>query len=161
MTRDKVDVHQHDVAVDQKKSKIKCNYCGKVVSGFNRLKHHLGGIRGDVTPCLEAAVRVKEALDAELLDKRNGNLIKEVGKLLHPNLPLKRNWCPRDDEPNKTDLARSSESTNKKHNGVISKVAGSCVVDSFSQEISKSIGKFFMKQESTLMLPGQPASKGC
>lgn len=91
MTRDKVDVHQHGVAVDQKKSKIKCNYCGKVVSGFNRLKHHLGGIRGDVTPCLEAPVRVKEALDAELLDKRNGNLIKEVGKLLHPNLPLKRN----------------------------------------------------------------------
>ncbi|KAM3325734.1 hypothetical protein P3S67_000859 [Capsicum chacoense] len=123
MTRDKVDVHQHGVAVDQKKSKIK--------------------IRGDVTPCLEAPLRVKEALEAELLDKRNGNLIKEVGKLLHPTLSLKRNWCPRDDEPNKTDLARSSESTNKKHNGVISKVAGSCVVDSFSQEISKSTGRFF------------------
>ncbi|CAN4106142.1 unnamed protein product [Withania somnifera] len=145
MTRDKIDVHQHGVAVDHKKSKIKCNYCGKVVSGFNRLKHHLGGIRGDVTPCLKVPVLVKEALEAELLDKKNGNLIKEVGLIHHPNLPLKRNWCPRDGdgEPNKTYLTQSSEIANKKHNGVNSKVAGSWVVDSSSQEISKSIGRFF------------------
>ncbi|KAK4342727.1 hypothetical protein RND71_038543 [Anisodus tanguticus] len=138
--QDKIDVRQHGVAVDQKKSKIKCNYCGKVVSGFNRLKYHLGGIRGDVTPCLDAPTLLKEGLKAELLDKKNGNLIKEVGQLYHPNLPLKRNWCPResDGEPNK-----SSENGNKKHNGVNSKAAGNCVVDSSSQEISKSIGRFF------------------
>ncbi|KAH0632693.1 hypothetical protein KY285_035370 [Solanum tuberosum] len=138
MTRDKIDIHQHGVPVDQKKLKVKCNYCGKVVSGFSRLKQHLGGIRGDVTPCLETPILVKEALEAEILNKKNGNLIKEVGQLQHPNLPLKRNWCPRDGEPNKT-----SESVNKKHNGVNSKVAGTSVVDSSSQEISKSIGRFF------------------
>ncbi|KAK6779700.1 hypothetical protein RDI58_021884 [Solanum bulbocastanum] len=138
MTRDKIDIHQHGVPVDQKKLKVKCNYCGKVVSGFSRLKQHLGGIRGDVTPCLETPILVKEALEAEILNKKNGNLIKEVGQLQHPNLPLKRNWCPRDGEPNK-----ASESVNKKHNGVNSKVAGTSVVDSSSQEISKSIGRFF------------------
>ncbi|XP_060202407.1 uncharacterized protein LOC132630825 isoform X1 [Lycium barbarum] len=135
MTQDKIDVRQHGVVVDQTKSKVKCNYCGKVVSGFNRLKYHLGGVRGDVTPCLEAPTPVKEALKAELLDKKNGNFKKEVGQLHHPNLPLKRNWCPQesDGEPN----------GNKKHHRVDSKVAGSCVVDSSSREISKSIGRFF------------------
>nr|XP_010326059.1 uncharacterized protein LOC101250835 [Solanum lycopersicum]XP_025888811.1 uncharacterized protein LOC101250835 [Solanum lycopersicum] len=50
----------------------------------------------------------------------------------------KRNLCPRDG-----DVTQSSESANKKHNRTNSKVAGTCVVDSSSQEISKSIGRFF------------------
>ncbi|XP_075088307.1 uncharacterized protein LOC107796009 [Nicotiana tabacum] len=148
MTQDQIDVRQHGVAVDQKKQKIKCNYCHKVVSGFTRLKYHLGGVRGDVTPCLEAPTLVKEAMKAELHEKKNGNLIKEVEQLYHPNLPLKRNWCPRegDGEPNKTDLTQRSENGNKKHNRVNSKVAGSSVVDSSSREISKSIGRFFYEE---------------
>lgn len=56
MIKDVVGVDKHGVVVDQKKSKIKCNYCCKVVSYFNRLKHHFGGVGGDVTPCLEALV---------------------------------------------------------------------------------------------------------
>lgn len=147
MAQDKLDVWQHGVAVDQKKKKIKCNYCSKVVSGSTRLRYHLGGIRGGVIPCLNAPTLVKEALKAEVLEKENGKLREEVGQLNHTNLPLKRNWCPQDGdgdgEPTKTDISQSSESANKKHNGVNSKVAGSCVVNLSSQEISKSVGRFF------------------
>ncbi|KAH0637902.1 hypothetical protein KY289_037817 [Solanum tuberosum] len=138
MAQDKIDVRQHGVELDQKKKKIKCNYCSKVVSGFTRLKYHLGGIRGNVIPCLNAPTLVKEALKAEVLEKKNGNLSKEDEQLNHTNLPLKRNLCPRDG-----DITQSSESANKKHNGMNSKVAGNCGVDSSSQEISKSIGRFF------------------
>ncbi|KAK4359353.1 hypothetical protein RND71_021582 [Anisodus tanguticus] len=132
MAEEKIDIRQHGVTVDQKKSKVKCNYCGKVVSGLFRLKSHLGGIRGDVTPCLEAPILVKEAFKTEVLEKKNGSLSKEVGQLYHPNLPLKRNWCPRE-----------SENRNKKQNGGDSKVDGSYVVDSSLRDISKSIGRFF------------------
>ncbi|KAM3217011.1 putative protein isoform X2 [Capsicum annuum] len=145
MAQDKIDVREHGVVVDQKKSKIKCNYCSKVVTGFTRFKYHLGGIRGDVIPCLNAPALVKEALKAKVLEKKNGNLSKAAGQLHHPHLPLKRNWCPQDcdSEPSKTHLTQSSESGNKNQNGVHSKVTGSSVVNSSSQEISKSIGRFF------------------
>ncbi|KAH0737386.1 hypothetical protein KY290_036091 [Solanum tuberosum] len=138
MAQDKIDVRQHGVELDQKKKKIKCNYCSKVVSGFTRLKYHLGGIRGNVIPCLNAPTLVKVALKAEVLEKKNVNLSKEDEQLNHTNLPLKRNLCPRDG-----DITQSSESANKRHNGMNSKVAGNCGVDSSSQEISKSIGRFF------------------
>lgn len=46
---------EHGVAQDQKKKKVKCNYCGKVVSGgINRFKQHLARIQGEVAPCKDA-----------------------------------------------------------------------------------------------------------
>ncbi|CAK9146146.1 unnamed protein product [Ilex paraguariensis] len=88
-----INVHDHGIALDEQKKRVKCNYCGKVVSGFSRLKCHLGGIRGDVTPCLEVPAYVKESIRNKLLEMKRGNLSKEVGELYHPNLPWKRNWC--------------------------------------------------------------------
>lgn len=89
-----VSAYDHGLLVDKKKGKVKCNYCGKVVSGSTRLKCHLGGIRGDVTPCEVCPESVKEAMKNVLLEKKKGLLSKEVGELDHPNLPLKRNFSP-------------------------------------------------------------------
>uniref|UniRef100_A0A5B6ZU29 DUF659 domain-containing protein n=1 Tax=Davidia involucrata TaxID=16924 RepID=A0A5B6ZU29_DAVIN len=88
-----INVHDHGLALDEQKRRVKCNYCGKVVSGFTRLKCHLGGIRGDVVPCEEVPTNVKELMRSKLLEKKRGNLSKEVGELYHPNLPWKRNGC--------------------------------------------------------------------
>lgn len=46
---------EHGVAQDERKKKVKCNYCGKIVSGgINRFKQHLARIPGEVAPCKNA-----------------------------------------------------------------------------------------------------------
>ncbi|KAL5816129.1 hypothetical protein ACOSQ3_024507 [Xanthoceras sorbifolium] len=87
-----IDVHEHGIALDEKKKKVKCNYCGKVVSGFYRLKCHLGSLRGDVVPCGVVPSNVKDLMMAQLLENKRKSLTKEVGQLCHPDLPLKRKW---------------------------------------------------------------------
>lgn len=43
---------EHGTAQDERKKKVKCNYCGKIVSGgIFRLKQHLGRLSGEVTHC--------------------------------------------------------------------------------------------------------------
>uniref|UniRef100_A0A6P4AC26 uncharacterized protein LOC107428089 n=1 Tax=Ziziphus jujuba TaxID=326968 RepID=A0A6P4AC26_ZIZJJ len=91
---DGINVRDHGKTLDGKRSKVQCNYCAKVMSGFFRLKCHLGGIRGDVTPCEKAPANVKELLRNKLLERKRENIGKEVGKLCHPDLPLKRNSSP-------------------------------------------------------------------
>lgn len=59
---------EHGVAQDEKKKKVKFNYCGKVVSGgIFRLKQHLARISGEVTPCekapKEVCLNMKENMD--------------------------------------------------------------------------------------------------
>ncbi|WCJ23211.1 hAT transposon superfamily [Euphorbia peplus] len=59
---------EHGVAQDEKKKKVKCNYCGKVVSGgIYRLKQHLARVSGEVTYCDKAPdhvyLRMKENLE--------------------------------------------------------------------------------------------------
>ncbi|KAF8400145.1 hypothetical protein HHK36_013441 [Tetracentron sinense] len=87
-------VHDHGSAVDGQKKRVKCKYCFKVMSGFNRLKCHLGGVRGDVVPCEEVPTAVKVLMRDSLLESKRGSLSKEVGELHHPDLPWKRIWCP-------------------------------------------------------------------
>ncbi|KAK9267001.1 hypothetical protein L1049_021395 [Liquidambar formosana] len=88
-----VNVHDHGSPLDEKKKRIQCNYCNKVVSGFYRLRCHLGGIRGDVTPCEEVPENIKQLIKNELLEKRRGNLTKEVGEPHVSDLSRKRSWC--------------------------------------------------------------------
>ncbi|KAG8374724.1 hypothetical protein BUALT_Bualt10G0025700 [Buddleja alternifolia] len=72
-----IDIHNHGVVVDPLKQKVKCNYCDKVVSsGFYRLKYHLGGIKGDVSPCSEVPVHVKEVFRIELAEKKRKRLVE-------------------------------------------------------------------------------------
>lgn len=58
----------HGVAQDEKKKKVKCNYCGKIVSGgIYRLKQHLARVSGEVRCCRkaprEAILEMKENLE--------------------------------------------------------------------------------------------------
>ncbi|KAK2662403.1 hypothetical protein Ddye_000977 [Dipteronia dyeriana] len=71
----------HGTALAEK-NRVQCNYCGKVMSGFYRLKYHLGGMRGDVTSCEKVPENVKEYF-------RNIFL----GELHHPDRPRKSNVC--------------------------------------------------------------------
>uniref|UniRef100_A0A1D1ZDT6 Anhydro-N-acetylmuramic acid kinase n=1 Tax=Anthurium amnicola TaxID=1678845 RepID=A0A1D1ZDT6_9ARAE len=66
---------EHGVAQDEKKKKVKCNYCGKIVSGgIYRLKQHLARISGEVTYCKKAPeevfVKMKENLEGYRASKR-------------------------------------------------------------------------------------------
>ncbi|KAF8387715.1 hypothetical protein HHK36_026369 [Tetracentron sinense] len=59
---------EHGIAQDERKKKVKCNYCGKIVSGgIYRLKQHLARISGEVTYCKKAPeevyLKMKENLE--------------------------------------------------------------------------------------------------
>ncbi|KAK1568717.1 hypothetical protein Q3G72_027835 [Acer saccharum] len=71
----------HGTALAEK-NRVQCNYCGKVMSGFYRLKYHLGGICGDVTPCEKVPKNVEEYFRNTLL-----------GELHHPDCPRKSKVC--------------------------------------------------------------------
>lgn len=56
---------EHGVPQDERKKKVKCNYCEKIVSGgINRFKQHLARIPGEVAPCKNAPeevyIKIKE-----------------------------------------------------------------------------------------------------
>ncbi|KAH0904766.1 hypothetical protein HID58_044269, partial [Brassica napus] len=56
-----MDIHEHGVRVGKEKRRIQCKHCGKQMSGWYRLKHHLSGVGGDATPCLQVTSSVREA----------------------------------------------------------------------------------------------------
>ncbi|GAV78532.1 zf-BED domain-containing protein/DUF659 domain-containing protein/Dimer_Tnp_hAT domain-containing protein [Cephalotus follicularis] len=67
---------EHAVALDEKKKKVKCNYCGKIVSGgIYRLKQHLARVSGEVTYCDKAPevvyVKMKEILEGSRSIKKS------------------------------------------------------------------------------------------
>ena len=84
-----VNVHDHGKAIDEQKKTAQSNYCGKVVSGFTRLKCHLAGVRENVSPCGDVPANVKELMKEKMLEFKRGNIRKEVNKLNHPDLPSK------------------------------------------------------------------------
>lgn len=46
---------EHGIAQDERKKKVRCNYCAKIVSGgIYRLKQHLARVSGEVTYCDKA-----------------------------------------------------------------------------------------------------------
>lgn len=66
---------EHGIAQDEKKKKVKCNYCGKIVSGgIYRLKQHLARVSGEVTYCEKAPeevyLRMKENLKGSRSNKK-------------------------------------------------------------------------------------------
>ncbi|KAK8581341.1 hypothetical protein V6N12_071569 [Hibiscus sabdariffa] len=107
-----VNVHDHGRVVDMKKKRVQCNYCGKEMSGFSRLKYHLGGVRGLVTLCEKVPEDVK-SLFGDMLHERRGHLDSEVHDLFQQHLPRKRNGCP-DDNAAKKARHQSSESSGGK-----------------------------------------------
>ncbi|XP_059641619.1 uncharacterized protein LOC132283648 [Cornus florida] len=159
-----IDVHDHGMALDGQKGRVKCNYCDKVISsGFSRLRYHLGGIRGDVSPCMEVPAVVKELMRNKLFESKRGNLSKEVGELRHPNLPWKRNWSPYSNGDGNTlettqtvgcgSKKRAKENSTSKNSerasvsfseGRIGSLAATNAIESpLSREAQKCIGRFF------------------
>ncbi|KAJ7980474.1 HAT dimerization domain-containing protein [Quillaja saponaria] len=66
---------EHGVAQDERKKKVRCNYCGKIVSGgIYRLKQHLARVSGEVTYCDKAPeevyLKMKENLEGSRSNKR-------------------------------------------------------------------------------------------
>jgi DNA-directed RNA polymerase subunit RPC12/RpoP len=67
---------EHGVAQDERKKKVKCSYCEKVVSGgINRFKQHLARIPGEVAPCKSAPeevyLKIKENMKWHRTGKRH------------------------------------------------------------------------------------------
>ncbi|KAL3583362.1 hypothetical protein D5086_014423 [Populus alba] len=89
-----INIHDHGAALDEKKKRVQCNYCGKVLSGFSRLKYHVGGIRGDVVPCEKVAENVRESFRSMLLETKRASRDNKVQNLYHPDLPWKRYCSP-------------------------------------------------------------------
>ncbi|XP_059639934.1 uncharacterized protein LOC132282321 [Cornus florida] len=158
-----IDVHDHGIVVDRKRGKVKCNYCGKVMSsGFSRLRYHLGGVKGDVSPCMEVPADVKELMRNQLLESKRGNLSEEIGELRHPNLPWKRNWSPHSNgDGNMLETTQTARCGSKKRakvnstskssemasvsfsEGNIGSLAATNAIESpLSREAQKCIGRF-------------------
>lgn len=56
-----MDIHEHGVLVGkEKRRRIQCKHCGKQMSGWYRLRHHLSGVGGDATPCVQVTSSVRE-----------------------------------------------------------------------------------------------------
>ncbi|XP_010505273.1 PREDICTED: uncharacterized protein LOC104782129 isoform X1 [Camelina sativa] len=77
---------EHGVAQDERKKKVKCNYCNKIVSGgINRFKQHLARIPGEVAPCKtapeEVYVKIKENMKWHRAGKRQNRPDDEMGAL--------------------------------------------------------------------------------
>ncbi|GAB2235319.1 hypothetical protein Droror1_Dr00025742 [Drosera rotundifolia] len=53
------EVYDHGMALDPESKRVQCNYCGKVVEGFEQLQFHLGGVRGHGKGCRDVPVDVK------------------------------------------------------------------------------------------------------
>ncbi|XP_021291046.1 uncharacterized protein LOC110421715 [Herrania umbratica] len=67
---------EHGVPQDERKKKVKCNYCEKIVSGgINRFKQHLARIPGEVAPCKNAPeevyLKIKENMKWHRTGKRH------------------------------------------------------------------------------------------
>ncbi|XP_011004402.1 PREDICTED: uncharacterized protein LOC105110897 [Populus euphratica] len=72
-----VSIHEYGVSLDDRKSKVQCKFCDKVMSGFYRLKFHIGGVRGDVAPCDAAPLNVREQFRRQILEAKGKILAQE------------------------------------------------------------------------------------
>ncbi|CAN0879198.1 hypothetical protein LINGRAHAP2_LOCUS12898 [Linum grandiflorum] len=63
---------EHGISQDDRKKKVKCNYCGKIVSGgIYRLKQHLARVSGEVTYCDKAPEDVYHKMKQNLQGSRS------------------------------------------------------------------------------------------
>ncbi|KAG7581746.1 HAT C-terminal dimerization domain [Arabidopsis suecica] len=86
-----IDIHEHGIRVDKKKSRVKCNHCGKEMNSFNRLKHHLGAVGTDVTHCDQVSLTLRETFRTMLIEEKSGHTTpKRVGKFQMGNSHKRR-----------------------------------------------------------------------
>ncbi|KAI9125732.1 hypothetical protein K1719_003150 [Acacia pycnantha] len=80
----------HGVAQDERKKKVRCNYCGKIVSGgIYRLKQHLARVSGEVTYCEKAPeevyLKMKENLEGCRSNKKRKQVEAQTYLKFHSN----------------------------------------------------------------------------
>ncbi|KAI9123328.1 hypothetical protein K1719_006217 [Acacia pycnantha] len=80
----------HGVAQDERKKKVRCNYCGKIVSGgIYRLKQHLARVSGEVTYCEKAPedvyLKMKENLEGCRSNKKQKQVEAQAYLKFHSN----------------------------------------------------------------------------
>ncbi|XP_071697105.1 uncharacterized protein [Rutidosis leptorrhynchoides] len=100
---------EHGTAQDDKKKKVRCNYCGKVVSGgIYRLKQHLARVSGEVTYCDKAPEEVYLKMKQNLEGCRIGKKPKQIEYDEHAYLNFNDN-----DEVDEEDHISGSYNMNK------------------------------------------------
>ncbi|XP_008796921.2 uncharacterized protein LOC103712229 [Phoenix dactylifera] len=124
-------VEQHGTALDEEKKRVRCKYCGKDIPGFNRLKHHLGAVGSDVTACTEVPADVKACMREALLEKKKDRLLKEVGEIYHPDLPLKRNLSPASSEVRRCQWRPTQPSASEKEKSAVDASAAGSYASSY------------------------------
>ncbi|KAF9676310.1 hypothetical protein SADUNF_Sadunf09G0125500 [Salix dunnii] len=72
-----VSIHEYGVSLDDRKRRVQCKFCDKVVGGFYRLKFHIGGVRGDVAPCDAAPLNAREQFRRQILEAKDKTLAQE------------------------------------------------------------------------------------
>lgn len=90
----KCEKEKHGKAIDEEGNKVSCTYCGKVICSYYRLEHHIAGIRGNVSPCDKVPDSVKVSIKSLLEDRKKDRMVREIGKLEHPGVPLIINTSP-------------------------------------------------------------------
>lgn len=75
-----MDIHEHGVWVDENEKRVQCKYCEKEMSGFNRLKLHLGGTSRRMTPCTQVTSTVREAFRDDVVTKEEPGLTPAAPK---------------------------------------------------------------------------------
>ncbi|XP_068638276.1 uncharacterized protein [Aristolochia californica] len=84
-------MHNHGIVIDKKKSRVQCNYCDKVMSGFSRLKYHLGGVRGDVLPCEKVPCNLRSVMRDLILERKQQKMNREAVNLFYSSVTPERN----------------------------------------------------------------------
>ncbi|KAI3905678.1 hypothetical protein MKW92_038863 [Papaver armeniacum] len=66
-------VDDHCTLVERGKKRVRCNYCGKEVTGRHRLKKHLAGIREKVLPCDEVPEKVRAQMINDIMRRKKAD----------------------------------------------------------------------------------------
>ncbi|XP_021756968.1 uncharacterized protein LOC110722047 isoform X1 [Chenopodium quinoa] len=91
---------EHGIAQDERKKKVKCNYCGKIVSGgINRFKQHLARIPGEVAPCKNAPDEVFMKIKENMKWHRTGRKHRRPDAKETPSFFVHSDDEPEEDEP--------------------------------------------------------------
>ncbi|KAI3963684.1 hypothetical protein MKW98_021924 [Papaver atlanticum] len=102
-----IDIRDHGTILVKKKgrvTRVRCNYCAKEICNYSRLRQHLGGIRGNVLPCVEVPevikVQMKKYCPRALSGKRKHNVKLQV--LHNPETINKvKNKAEAEDDPSR------------------------------------------------------------
>ncbi|MCL7029466.1 hypothetical protein MKW94_014323 [Papaver nudicaule] len=141
----------HCTIVDQKKRRFRCNYCGKEITGLDRLKKHLGGVPGNVLPCVEVPedvkIEMKNAVMGRMKADANTNSDgKQKGNLndysQHSLSRKRKHYTTVESGLKKKDEMAQSLIHPKQHDaGKIGKEAE----DISSRQIERCVGRFFFE----------------